>query len=186
MPLAPWSREGSSPNPSRRGPRSLAASSQASSAPALVPSLGRVRLELVAASATPFRCARHAVVAAVPSPGAASALRCPGLDRTLIRRSSAAIPCFEFLRNTNIAAGPLAELPAIELSIREHDRSRSKPRRFRDGRLLIAGLRASMLGAGPLSLPGGWSPSSPLARRRRQPLATPTRSFAQTPCVASW
>jgi len=96
------------------------------------------------------------------------------------------ITCCELLRSTNITAGPLAELPAIELSIREHDRVRSIPARFRDRPAFLgAGLRASMSGAGRLSLPGGGRHLHRSRGADDNPLL-PRLDITQTPLVASW
>jgi len=180
----------SSPTPSRRGPRSPAASSKASGswapgafAPASAPRCrDRFTRPWTAAPATRMMLA----FARRPALWGSVRASMSSFSRSLIRPRAAVITRCKLLRSANITAGPLAELPAIELSIREHDRVRSRPARFRDRPAFLgAGLRASMSGAGRLSLPGGGRHLHRSRGADGNPLL-PRLDITQTPLVASW
>jgi len=136
------------------------------------------------------RCARHADVLLHALPravGGGVRASMSSFSRSLIRPRAAVITRSELLRSANITAGPLAELPAIELSIREHDRVHSITLSLSRvaGALSRAGLRAPRSGAGGLSPPGG---GRHLRRSRGaddNPLL-PRLDITQTPAVASW
>jgi len=139
--------------------------------------------------ATMNRCARHADdVGFRPPPRAWGDVRASmsSFSRSFFRPRAAVITRCKLLRSANITAGPLAELPAIELSIREHDRVRSRPVRSRDRPAFSgAGLRASRSGAGRLSLPGGGRHLHRSRGADDNPLL-PRPDITQTPLVASW
>lgn len=143
---------------------------------ALVPSLVRVRLELVNAFATTTRCARHAGSTFIRL----LARRRPRffvLARDLLIRSSRRLGHILRISSKDQHPGRTSRRASCNrLSrIREHDWVRSMPAAHHDGRLLRAGSSASIVrGRYAVRLPGGRSPSSPLARLDAQPLATPT------------
>jgi len=106
-------------------------------------------------------------------------LRC---DRSSDRVEPHKIPALDSIQPlTRFTATDLPSSSAIEFSIREHGPRPLEPAPHRRGRHCCRTARAAIQGPGRSRCPAG-SPSPPLARRRRQPLATPMRLRASTFC----